>query len=378
LASQPRAWPCIGPLRILVWPHMTTHSPNRQTPIHTDVLIVGAGPAALFAAFELGLLRLSSHLVDALPMIGGQAAQLYGDKTLYDIPGTVQCTGVELAQRLWDQASPFSPGLSLNDMITNVHPMPDGRFELRSRRGTVWQARAVLIAGGVGAFAPRTIRGVDFAAQEVQSVHYHADDFPSELGRCVVYGGEEQALACAVALCARTSEPVQLVYRRDVLQAKPETLAALAGLREQGRVVFVTGTITGFAARGAQLTSLQIAHPDASVTKHQADHLWVMQGLSVKLGPIAEWGLAMERKMLIVDTARFATDVPGIYAVGDLITYPGKRKLIVSAFHEATLAAYAIADQLHPDGAGPQEYTTSSAKLQQKLSRVLKSKKFWL
>ena len=357
---------------------MTTPVSARPSPIETDVLIVGAGPAGLFAAFELGLLGLHSHCVDSLPTVGGQAAQLFGDKTLYDIPGILQCTGEELAQRLWDQASTFSPGLSLSDMVTGVHPMPNGRFELRSRRGQIWHARAVLIAGGVGAFAPRAIRGVDFSALEAHSVHYHADSFQPELSRCVVYGGEEQALACAVALSEHTTSPVQLVYRRDVFQGEPATLARLGELRAQGRVELVTGTITGFAARGPYLTSLQVTHPDATVSRLQTDHLWVMQGLSVKLGPIAEWGLAMDRKMLSVDTGRFATDVAGIYAIGDIVTYPGKRKLIVSAFHEATLAAYAIAEELLPDGVGPQEYTTSSAKLQQKFSRILKTPKKWL
>lgn len=335
----------------------------------TDVLIIGAGPAGLWAAFELGLLQCSAHIVDALPMAGGQVAQLYGDKLIHDIPGSAACTGLALVQRLQRQLKPFGVPMSLGQIVQGLQ-RDDEHWLLRSTDGTAWRCRTVLIAAGVGAFAPRKLRGLDFALQEGRSVHYHLNEMDLEGKHCAVYGGGEQALASAVHLAQRSSQVVSLIYRRDVLQATASTQAAFEALRAQGRIRVLTGMIGGFLARGPQLMALDLNHANATSSRLQVDHLWIMEGLSNQLGAIADWGLAMARKQLTVDATTMATSEAGIYAVGDVVAYPNKRRLIVSAFHESTQAAYAIAEQLHPQGLGPQEYTSSSLRLQKKLGQA--------
>lgn len=337
----------------------------------TDVLIIGAGPAGLWAAFELGLLSCEAHVVDALPHAGGQVAQLYGDKPIYDIPGVPVCTGDELTARLLQQVAPWAPPMHWRQTIHSMSR--DGEhWRVRSDAGTEWRCRALLIAAGVGAFAPRKLRGVDFSALEGHSVHYHApqaSDAKWASQDCVVYGGAESALATAVRLSQLGAQSVTLVYRREVLQAEADTLKSFGELSAQGRIRVVTGMIGGFVASGAQLHALNLNQPNGSSSRLPADHLWVMEGLSSQLGAIAQWGLAMTRKQLQVDPCTLSTSETGIHAIGDVVHYPNKRRLIVSALHEATQAAYAIADTLHPAGLGPQEYTSSSARLQKKLHR---------
>lgn len=330
----------------------------------SDVVVIGAGPAGLWAAFELSLLSCQTQIVDALPTVGGQVVQLYGDKIIYDIPGVAQCDGRTLAQTLLQQLEPWAVPIHLKHTISSLQR--DGaHLVLRSGDGTQWRCRALIIAAGVGAFAARKLKGVDLSALEGHSVHYHDND--ARAGRCVVYGGEQAALATAVTLAEQGAQSVALVYRRDVLQADAPTRKAFAQLQAQGRIRVSTAMITGFVAHGAQLHALKLSHPDGSSSHLSAEHLWIKEGLSPQLGAIAQWGLAMERKQLCVDPCTLATSAADIYAIGDVVHYPNKRKLIVGAFHEATQAAYAIAQTLHPAGLPPQEYTSSSARLQKKL-----------
>lgn len=348
--------------------------PADPTVHNTDVLIIGAGPAGLWAAFELGLLSCDAHIVDALPHAGGQVTQLYGDKPIYDVPGVPLCTGEGLTASLMRQLAPLAVPMHWRQTIQSL--TRDGQhWRVRSDTGNEWRCRALLIAAGVGAFAPRKLRGLDFSALEGHSVHYHAPQAADALSttlstqHCVVYGGAEAALATAVRLSQLGAQTVTLVYRRDVLQAEADTLKQFGELQAQGRIRVVTGMVGGFVASGAQLHALNLNHPNASSSRLPADQLWVMEGLSSQLGAIGQWGLAMTRKQLQVDPCTLSTSEAGIHAVGDVVHYPNKRRLIISAMHEATQAAYAIADALHPAGLGPQEYTSSSARLQKKLQQ---------
>jgi thioredoxin reductase (NADPH) len=339
-------------------------------PPSTDVLVVGAGPAALFATFQLGLLDLSSCMVDVLPHIGGQVQQLYADKVLYDIPGIRQCSGAELVERLWDQIQPLSPVAALGQMVKSIHQV-DGHWQVDTDRGQQTRARALLIASGVGAFAPRRIKAVDFGHLEGRDVHYYRPPtLPTGPLKCAVYGNDEAALTLAIDLSESTEQPVLLCYRRDAFDAPTEVLNTFQTLREQGRIQVQIGMMQGYSKQGDRLIALHLMQPDGQVIKPAVDQLWIMQGISPQVGPIAQWGLALQGRSLAVNPTTFATSEPGIYAIGDAVSYDGKRKLLVSAFHEATQAAYAIADALHPQGTGPQEYTTSSARLQEKLKRL--------
>ena len=339
-------------------------------PPSVDVLVVGAGPAALFATFQLGLLDLSSCMVDALPHIGGQVQQLYADKMLYDIPGIAQCTGAELVDRLWDQIQPLSPTVALGQLVKTIQRV-DQKWHIETDRGLHTRARSILIASGVGAFAPRRIKAVDFGVLEGRSVHYHRPAKPTDAAlRHAVYGHDESALQLAIELSQDAHNPVLVCHRRDVFDAPVPVLERFQALREQGRIQVLVGMLQGYAKQGDQLIALHLMQPDGQVAKPDVDHLWVMQGISPQVGPIAHWGLELHRRSLAVDPCTFATSEPGIYAIGDAVSYNGKRKLLVSAFHEATQAAYAMAESLHPQGLGPQEYTTSSARLQEKLKRL--------
>ena len=337
----------------------------------TDAVVIGAGPVGLFQVFQLGLQGLSTHIVDALPYAGGQCVELYGDKPIYDIPGIPVCTGHELAARLTQQIAPFRPQWHLGTQVASIQPHADGRFAVTTSQSAQLIARAVFIAAGVGAFVPRALKveGID-AFAGTQLFYQHLPPASQLQGqRLVVHGGDDAAVACAIQAATSAegaAASVALLHRRDVFNAPPDQLAQLQDLRDGGRIEAVVGQITGIVREGERLAALQTLTPEGAEQTVPVDVLVVALGVSPRLGPIADWGLAMERKQLVVDTATFSTSVAGIYAVGDIITYPGKRKLILCGFHEATLAAFAAAEALSGKPVVLQ-YTTSSTHLHQLL-----------
>ncbi|MBY0453688.1 MAG: NAD(P)/FAD-dependent oxidoreductase [Burkholderiaceae bacterium] len=343
-------------------------------PIATDAVVIGAGPVGLFQVFQLGLQGLHVHLVDALAHTGGQCAQLYGDKLIYDIAATPVCSGHDLVQRLEQQMAPFAPQRHLGQLVNSLAVQADGRLLVGTDQGQQWLARSVFIAAGVGAFVPRTLKLAGLEAFEGRQVFYRADDVTAFAGQhIVVYGGDEpavaQVLACAAVPVPQRPASITLQHRRDTFDAPPNMLHALYALRASGQVQVAIGQITGIECHANRLNALQWLATDGSAQRLGLDLLLVRLGLSPRLGPLVDWGLALERKQLVVDTATFATSVPGIYAVGDIVTYPGKRKLLVCGFHEATLAAFAAAEHL-ADQKLPLEYTSSSTRLQQRLGVV--------
>ena len=338
--------------------------------IHTDAVVIGAGPVGLFQVFQLGLQEIHTELIDALPHVGGQCVELYPDKPIYDIPGLPVVSGHALAASLQQQMAPMTPGLHLGQTVQRLLPRDDGRFDVETSQGRRFDAGCVVIAGGVGAFEPRRLKLDGIEAFEGRQLHHHLPAADTLAGQqLLILGGEEAAIDSALALSdpalgAQAPARVTLVYRRDVLKASPAQLAEFAARCHQGRLHFVIGQPVGFEADAAQrLTALVVAQGDGGTTALPLDHLLVRQGLSPRLGSIAEWGLAMERKQLVVDTEAFQTSVPGIHAVGDVNTYPGKKKLIVCGFHEATLAAFAAAARLFPERPQHLQYTTTSPRL---------------
>ncbi|WP_028601295.1 NAD(P)/FAD-dependent oxidoreductase [Ottowia thiooxydans] len=343
-----------------------TSAKDFSSPIETDVAIIGAGPAGLFSAFELGLHELSFHIIDALPRIGGQPVELYADKPIYDIPGTPVCSGQQLADGLMKQIAPFNPPLHLGHRVDELQRQPDGRFLLSTQRGLRLLAKAVFIAAGVGAFEPKRLKLEGLNALEDHHLFYRTPDAEHLAGQqVVIIGGEDSALEQAIDLATReVNRPasVTLVYRRDGFQAAPATVERFRSLLTEGKLSFVIGQAQGFDAPEGRLAALHILDVDGKPHTLTTDKLLVLQGFTPKLGPIADWHLAMERKQLVVDTEKFQTSEPGIFAMGDVNTYPGKRKLILSGFHEATLAAFALAEQL-AGAPVPLQYTTSSTLL---------------
>jgi thioredoxin reductase (NADPH) len=338
-----------------------------QTPIETDALIIGAGPVGLFQVFELGLLGAQAHVVDTLPFAGGQCIALYADKPIYDIPAVKRCTGRELTERLLDQASPFKPTFHFGQTVDAIERQEDGRYALQTSAGTRFVSKTVFIAAGVGAFQARKLHVEGLDAFEGKQVHYQTPPHAAlQKQEVVVLGGEDSALEAAIALCESSADSVTLIHRRDVFQAEASTLAQIKALRTLGRLRFVEGQVTGLRSQ-TRLHGLVVTDKDGQELTVPLDHLLVFLGLSPKLGPVAQWGFDMERKQLCVDTATFATNAPGIFAVGDINTYPGKKKLILCGFHEATLAAFAAMELITPNERVQLQYTTTSSKLHRAL-----------
>jgi thioredoxin reductase (NADPH) len=334
--------------------------------IQTDALIVGAGPCGLFQIFELGLLGIKADILDSLPTPGGQCTELYPDKPIYDIPAVLMCTGQELIDSLMKQAEPFDPRFHLGEEVTEV-ARQDGYFLVRTSNDSEFHAKTVFVAGGVGSFQPRKFRldGVD--ALEGVSVHYRVKD-PSIFAdqKIVICGGGDSALDWALALADKAQ--VTLVHRRDEYRAAPATVAALKELEAAGKMrIFEKAKATAYAADGAQLKSVDITVADEEAVTVEADHLMAFFGLAPKLGPIAEWGLDINKKAINVDTEKFESNIPGIFAVGDINTYPGKKKLILSGFHEAALAAFAAKAIIEPGKKVNLQYTTTSPIMHERL-----------
>ena len=340
-------------------------------PVQTDAVVIGAGPVGLFQVFELGLLGMRAQVIDSLPFAGGQCIELYADKSIYDIPATAVCTGRELVARLLKQIEPFTPGFHFGQQVDTLVRQPDGRFRIETSAGTQLLASAVVIAGGVGSFQPRRLKVDGLAAFEGSQLFYRVPEAAALAGRRVlVVGDADAALECAIDLVspgpARAAH-VTLMHRRDEFKAAPHIVETVRRLRAAGQIEFVAAQATGIEASARRLSALQVATADGATRALPLDTLLVLTGLSPKLGPIADWGLALERKQLVVDTAKFETSEPGIFAVGDVNTYAGKKKLILCGFHEATLAAFGAAAHVFPGRPIYLEYTTTSPRLHRAL-----------
>ena len=332
-------------------------------PIDTDALVIGAGPVGLFLVFELGLQGMHAHVVDVLPMVGGQCMALYADKPIYDIPGLPRCTGQELTERLQAQIAPFAPDFHLKQQITQLQVQADGRWLAASTTGQSWLCKTVFIAAGVGAFVPRQLNLPGLSAFEGQQVCHAVPDQAHLKGQhLVVVGSDDQALQAVIDSLTHSPASVTLVHRRATLDASENLQTAFQQACANGQARLQVGQVQAVQADNARMTGVQLATPEGDV-QLPCDQLWVLLGLSPQLGPVTQWGLAMAKKQLSVNTETFATDAPGIFAVGDVNTYPGKRKLIVSGFHEATLAAFGAAAYLNPGQKIPLEYTTASPRL---------------
>ena len=335
----------------------------QATPISTDALVIGAGPVGLFQVFQLGLQALHAHVVDALPHVGGQCVVLYADKPIYDIPGLPRCTGRELIERLQQQAAPFKPQFHLNQLVSTMNAQTDGRWLVETTSGQSFLSRTVFIAGGVGAFVPRKLALPALQVFEGQQVFHAVPDTPALQGQhLVVVGSDDQALQAVLDSLAHHPASVTLVHRRATLDASEPLQSAFAQVCASGPVRLQVGQVQGVQTHSGRMSGLQLATLEGELAL-PCDQLWVLLGLSPQLGPVAEWGLDMAKKQLHVNTETFATSAPGVFAVGDINHYPGKRKLILSGFHEATLAAFGAAAYLNPGQKIPLEYTTASPRL---------------
>jgi thioredoxin reductase (NADPH) len=333
----------------------------------TSVAIIGAGPCGLFQVFELGLLGIQAHVFDSLKVVGGQCAELYPDKPIYDIPALPVCGAQELVDRLMQQIHPFRPHFHLGAEVTTVLPDGAGRFTVGASGGTEMTFGAVVIAAGLGAFQPRRLGVPGAEAFEDSQIHYRVRDAQQLAGqRLVVLGGGDSALDWAVAL-APVARSVTLVHRREQFRGAPATVARMRELQAAGSLQHIEGIAEALLRDGDALQGLRIRGNDGVAHEVHADQILVFFGLHPKLGPIAKWGLALERKALAVDTEQFQTSVPGIFAVGDINTYPGKKKLILSGFHEAALAAFGIQHYLFPQKKQFLQYTTTSPIMHKRL-----------
>jgi thioredoxin reductase (NADPH) len=335
--------------------------------VEADAVIVGAGPVGLFQVFELGLLEIKAHVIDSLPYPGGQCVELYPDKPIYDIPAVPVCTGQELTDNLVKQIEPFGATFHLGHTVTTLQRQDDGRFLVETDKGTRLVAKTVFIAAGMGAFEPRTL-AVEGIARFNGTQLFYSVKKPAELGgkHLVILGGGDSALDWALNFAQdgpNKAASVTLVHRRDAFKAAPASIAKMHELRESGRMRFLVGQVTGHEEAAQRLASVKVTTPDGSAHDVPLDALLVFFGLSPKLGPIANWGLDIERRQLKVDTEKFSTSEPGIFAVGDINTYPGKKKLILSGFHECALAAFGAAKFIFPDKPVMLQYTTTSPKL---------------
>ncbi|PLP99003.1 NAD(P)/FAD-dependent oxidoreductase [Cupriavidus pauculus] len=332
-------------------------------PLEIDALIVGAGPVGLFQVFELGLLEIKAHVIDSLKVVGGQCVELYPDKPIYDIPAVPICTGQELTDNLLKQIEPFSPTFHLGQEVSVVERREDGRFFVETSLGTRFITKTIFIAAGVGSFQPRTVKVEGIDKFDGTQLFYRVKDPSRFHGRnLVIVGGGDSALDWALDLHGK-AESIVLIHRRDGFRAAPASVAKMRDLCEQMEMQFMVGQIGGYEEKDGVLTEIKVTGGDGVTRRMPLDDLLVFFGLSPKLGPIAEWGLDLERKQIKVDTEKFETNIPGIFAVGDINTYPGKKKLILSGFHEAALAAFGAAPYIFPDKKIHMQYTTTSPKL---------------
>jgi thioredoxin reductase (NADPH) len=336
-------------------------------PTAVETVIIGAGPVGLFQIFELGLLGIGTHIIDSLGQAGGQCTELYPDKPIYDIPALPICGAQELIDRLLEQAKPFNATFHLGQEVTEVQRMEDGRFLVATSAGTRLMAGAVVIAAGVGSFQPRRLAVPDVEAFEGRNIHYRVKSAADFHGRdLLICGGGDSALDWTVALCEK-ARSLTLMHRRAEFRAAPATVARMRELVSAGKMQLLEGNAVALRRDNDRLLGVDVHTADGRDVQVAAEHVLAFYGLHPKLGPIAEWGMELEKKALKVDTEKFQTSVPGIFAIGDINTYPGKKKLILSGFHEAALTAFAIQHHLFPEKRQFLQYTTTSPIMQKRL-----------
>jgi len=335
--------------------------------IQTECVIIGAGPVGLFAVFELGLLGMRSEVVDSLPHPGGQCTELYPDKPIYDVPALPVCGAQELVDRLLQQIRPFHAGMHLGQEVVSLERQPDGRFEVGTSAGTRFDAGSVIIAAGLGSFQPRRLMVPDAEAYEGTQIHYRVKRAGEFHGQdLLIAGGGDSALDWTLELCGK-ARSVTLVHRRAEFRAAPASVARMKAFAQAGRLRHLEGTIQALRLDGGRLVGATVVNRDKSTTDVECQQVIACFGLHPKLGPVANWGLALEKKALSVDTEKFQTSVPGIFAIGDINTYPGKKKLILSGFHEAALAAFGVQHHVYPEKRQFLQYTTTSPVMRARL-----------
>ena len=335
--------------------------------LETDVAIIGAGPIGLFAVFELGLLDLKCHLVDILDRPGGQCTELYPEKPIYDIPGLPIVTGQELTDRLLEQVKPFKPTFHFSQMAASLSKEPDGRWKITTDTGTEIVAPVVVVAAGGGSFVPKRPPIAGIEAYENTSVHYAVRKMEAFRGKNVlIAGGGDSALDWTINL-APVAAKLTLVHHRDGFRAAQHSVNQMSELAAHGRINFEVASVKALHGNDGQLHAVTLASPDKREWEHACDTFIPFFGLTIKLGPIAEFGLNLTENLIAVDTEKFQSQTPGIFAIGDINTYAGKLKLILCGFHEAALMAQAEFHICRPNEKLRFQYTTSSTSLQKKL-----------
>jgi thioredoxin reductase (NADPH) len=336
--------------------------------VQTDVAIIGAGPVGLFAVFELGLLDLKAHLIDILDRPGGQCAELYPEKPIYDIPGYPEISAQGLVDKLMEQIRPFEPTFQFGEMVTELE-RTEGGFRLRTDGGSTVTAKVLVIAAGGGSFQPKRppIPGIE--AYEGRSVFYSVRRMEEFRGHdLLIVGGGDSALDWTLNL-QPVANSLTLVHRRPEFRAAPDSVKKMFALRDDGKLAFQQGQVRELVGADGALEAAIVKGPDGDV-EVRADRMLPFFGLTMKLGPIADWGLDLHENLIPVDTEKFETSEPGIFAIGDINWYPGKLKLILSGFHEAALMAQAAKRIVHPNERVVFQYTTSSSSLQKKLGVI--------
>ncbi len=329
--------------------------------IKTDILIIGAGPTGLFAVFEAGLLQLKCHLIDALPQPGGQCSEIYPKKPIYDIPGFPEVLAGELVNNLMEQIAPFQPGFTLGERAQTIESLEDGSFIVTTNKGTRHQAPVVVIAGGLGSFEPRKPLLDNLSRYEENGVEYMIRDPGIYRGkRVVIAGGGDSALDWSIYLAGMAKE-VSLVHRRNEFRGALDSVEKVKALKDEGKIrLYTPAEVVGLRGKDSlEAVVIQRATDAGDEFLLEADHFIPLFGLSPKLGPIANWGLEIEKNSIKVDNALdYQTNIPGIYAIGDINIYPGKLKLILCGFHEATLMVQSAYQRIHPDKRYVMKYTT--------------------
>lgn len=335
--------------------------------IQTDAVIIGAGPVGLFQVFELGLLGLKAEVIDSLPQAGGQCAELYPEKPIYDIPAYPSIGAGELIEKLQQQIAPFRPGMHLHQQVESFEKKEDGRFRVITSKGVEFDAGAVIIAAGLGSFLPRKLKAKGLDEIDPSAVHYKVTDKSQfENQTLLVLGGGDSALDWTMEL-APIARHIHLIHRRADYRGAPASVEKVKALANEGLVTLHQGMIMQVIGDQGKLKGVEIMDLEKNKSIVEGETALVFWGLSPDLGPIANWSLEIEKKQIAVDTEKFQTSIEGVFAIGDINTYPGKKKFILSGFHEAALAAFGVQKYIHPDKRQFVQYTTTSSIMHERL-----------